>query len=254
MKAHHTKARIMTVIAMLLVASYVFISLIINIPNKTITAPFKAVEAAAKPYFGQSWRVFAPNIMKSNIYLEVQAQWRNESDELVHSEWVNLSEIEQRAVAGHVTPSRIVKSSWNAAQAYSKRYSNLNKKQKEVVQDTFIQKNKDGSFSAKSNKTLRANLGKHGENSGQIISLLSYDLAMVQYAGTFATAYFDQDIERVKWRITRSRPNDFDHRFSDTEQFKDSVTTFGWRQFDHEVTPEELSVHREALQRYGAIK
>lgn len=244
----------MTVLATLLVASYVFISFIINIPNKTVTAPFKAIESAAKPYFGQSWRVFAPNIMKTNIALEVQAQWRDESGELVHSAWVNLTEIEQRSVSGHITPSRINKSSWNAAQAYSKRYNNLNAEQKKIVQNTFIQKNKDGSFSAKSGKTLRSNLGKHGSNTGQITSLLSYDLALTQYTGTFATAYFDKEIERVKWRIHRSRPNDFDHRFADTAQFKDSTTTFGWRQFDHEVNSEELSVHREALKRYGAIK
>lgn len=241
-------------IATSLVAIYVFISLLINIPDKSITAPFNAIEAAAKPYFGQSWRVFAPNIMKSNVYLEVQAQWRDDSGELVHGDWVNLTEIEQRAVAGHTTPSRIVKSSWNAAQAYSKRYNNLNKEQKKLVRDTFIERDKDGSFSAKSIKTLRANLGQHGDNNGQINSLLSYDLAMVQYTGTFASAYLNKDIERVRWQIVRSRPNDFDHRFSDAEQFEDSVTTFGWRQFEHEVTPEELKVHREVLQRYGAIK
>ncbi|XBH21891.1 DUF5819 family protein [Jonesiaceae bacterium BS-20] len=244
----------MTILATFLVASYVFISLIINVPNKTVTAPFKAIESAARPYFGQSWRVFAPSIMKTNVSLEFQAQWRDESGKLVHSKWVNLTEIEQRSVSGHFTPSRINKSSWNAVQAYLKRYNNLNAKQKKIVQDTFIQKNKDGTFSAKSGKTLRANLGKHGTNTGQITSLLSYDLALVQYTGTSATAYFDKKIERVRWRVQRSRPNDFNHRFSDTNQFKDSVTTFGWRHFEHQVTPDELTVHRDALKRYGAMK
>src|SRR5690606_8452356 len=59
------------------------------------------VRAVAAPVFSQSWRVFAPNILKVDRTLEFRAQWRDEEGELVRSDWVSITDIESNQVKGN---------------------------------------------------------------------------------------------------------------------------------------------------------
>lgn len=244
----------MTLIASALVALYVLVSLIVVIPNKSITAPLSGLESAARPYFSQQWRVFAPKIIKSNTNLQVQAKWRNTEGEIESSEWIDIAAIEQQPTAGHISPSRATKSAWNAAQQYNNRYKKLNTEQKKVVRSTFVEVDTEGVYKAKPTKQLVDMLSVHGENTAQIRNLLNYDAMLVQYTGTFATAYVGHDVEWVRWRIHSSRANDFNHRFQETSQFKPTSTVFGWRQLDYDIPAAELTVYQDLLRRNGAIK
>lgn len=252
MKSQAPKARIMTAAATLLVALYVLVSLIIVIPSKA-PAPFSALESSATPMFSQSWRVFAPNIMKVNANLQAQAQWRDETGEIVTSEWVDITEIEQRSVAGSISPSRVSAATWNAASNYSSRYNRLNTEQREIIRGTFVQVDKAGNYSAKSTQSLVDQLSQHGTNSGQIRNILNYDALLTEFTGTFIETYLGHNVEWVKWRIHRSKPNEFQHRFEAKQQSTPTVVEFGWRQFDHTVAPEVSKVFQDLLTRHGAI-
>lgn len=244
----------MTIIALVAVAAYIFVSLAVVIPNKALPAPLVSVSNDARPFFNQSWQVFAPNILKSNVKVEAMAQWRNDSGELVKSPWIPVTAVEQRSVSGSIIPSRINKSSWNAAQTYASRFNKLNAEQKKVVQNSFIKNVDDGSTRPLTRKEAAALIAKHGDNLTAINNVLNYDDLFIDYMGLYTTAYFGKKVERVRWKIVYTRPNDFVHRFEDAQQFKDKELEFGWRQFDRGVTKEELTVYREVLQRYGAIK
>lgn len=244
----------MTLIAISFVALYVVTSLVIVIPNNKITAPLAPLESAARPYFSQQWRVFAPKIIKQNVNLQVQAKWRTSEGESISSEWIDIAAIEQQPTAGHLSPSRATKSAWNAAQQYNSRYNKLNDEQKEVIRSTFVQVNSDGVYSARSTKYLVEKLSALGDNSTHIRNVLNYDAMLVQYTGTLATAYVGHDVEWVRWRIHRTRANDFKHRFQEEQQFKPSSTTFGWRQMDYQIPASELAVYQDLLRRNGAIK
>ena len=254
MKIHKDKARIMTAVATLLVASYIVVSLLIVVPNKAITAPFSAVTSATSPMLEQNWRLFAPNILKVSNYLQVQAQWRDDSGDLITSEWINITEIEQRSVAGHLTPSRINKSSWNAIRTYQTRYAKLNTEQKEVIRSSFVTTDDDGNDGAQSRTSISAELTAFDSNTSQIGRVLNYDALLVQYTGVFASVFLDRRVDQVRWRHERVKANDFTERFSDIQQHSPTATTYGWRYFGRDVTADERSVYKDVLTRYGALK
>ncbi|GAA1536035.1 hypothetical protein GCM10009803_15900 [Microbacterium ginsengiterrae] len=208
-----------------------------------------AVQTVAFPYFSQNWRVFAPDILKSNRTFEIRAQWRDDSGELVKSGWVSITEIEQRTVKGNLAPSRIEKNSWNASNTYLKRYLALDEAQRERVRDTFIEA-RDGGFRPIPVEELIADLG---EGDGDVVRFLRVDYMLMRYATMYATAGFGEDIERVQWRVITEQPNDFTHRFDDERQFTPTVRTFGWRQSNLSIDPDVLAQYRGVIDRYGAV-
>ncbi len=208
-----------------------------------------AVQDVAFPYFSQNWRVFAPNILKSNRTVEIRAQWPDENGELVTSGWVSITDIEQRTVMGNAAPSRIEKNSWNASNTYLKRYFALDEEQRDRVRDTFIERY-DGGFRPIPVEDLIADLG---EDDGDVIRFLRVDYMLMRYATMYAAAGFGEDIERVQWRVVTERPNDFTHRFDDERQFTPTIRTFGWRQSNLTIEADVLKQYRAVIDRYGAI-
>lgn len=200
------------------------------------------------PYFGQNWRVFAPNILKTNRTLEIRAQWRDESGDPVRSDWVSVTDIELRAVTGHVVPSRIAKSSWNASSTYLQRYQALDEIQRETARDSFIEAHGDG-FRAVPDAQLIERLGA---GDPDVIRFLRMDYMMMRNATMYATAGFGRPVERVQWRVVRQRPNDFANRFVEQQQFRAATTTFGWRQANVSVEPRVVEAYRDLIRRHGA--
>lgn len=207
------------------------------------------VRSAAFPYFSQSWRVFAPNILKSNRTLEIRAQWRDDDGELFRSGWVSITDIEQRTVTGNLASSRILKNSWNASSTYIKRYNKLDEDQRQRVRDTFIERAGDD-FQPIPVEDL---IDELGTDDSDVIRFLRVDYMLMRYATLYATAGFGQEIERVQWRVVNDRPNDFTHRFDDEQQFTSSVRTFGWRQSNVGISQTVVDDYRAVIERYGGL-
>lgn len=241
-------ARIGAALAALVVAVYVATTILMVIPQNSTT---RALTAPARPYFGQQWNVFAPSIQKTNRYLEMQAQWRDDSGALVKSDWLNITDAEYESGDGHIQPSRTNKQSANLLKTYSTRYQALSEEQRRVVQDTFIRRT-DSGFAAKTPASLVEQLTGLAEGTqGRVISFLRYDYVMKEFATYWGTAYFGRDIERVRWRVVTTRPNDYEHRLDEERQFAPSARTFGWRQVDDVIDPQALSAYQAVVERYA---
>lgn len=205
------------------------------------------VRSVATPYFGQNWRVFAPNILKVDRTLEVRVQWRDDEGALVRSGWVDLTKLEQRTVEGNLLPSRTQKLTWNASNTYLNRYFDLDPEQRVRVRDTFIEAH-DGGFRPIPVEDLIAELG---EGESDVIRFLRMDYMFMRNATLYGTAGFNKTIERVQWRVVRERPNDFTHRFDDDSQFSPTVTTFGWRESNLQIDPDVVADYRSLIVRAG---
>lgn len=240
-------ARIMGILTSLVLAIAMLGTLLIVSPQGT---PLRAtVRSVALPYFGQTWRVFAPTILKSNRTLEVRAQWRDESGELVKSGWVSISDIEQRSFSGNAVAPINRKASWNVSDAYLQRYNELDEEQRERVRDTFIEVSEDG-FQPIPVDDIVDDLG--GANAA-VIRFVRMDYMLMRYATLYSAAGFGKEIERVQWRVVSERPNDFAHRFEQESQFTQNVTTFGWRQSNVVIDPEVLSEYVGLVERRAAF-
>lgn len=250
--ARNPRSRVVaTAVSALIVVAYVFVTLLFVSPPNPVKTALAGVTQAASPYFAQKWNVFAPNIAKSNPEFRIQAQWRDDEGNLVKSEWQNVTAVEFSAVTGNALPSRVQKLSWNALAGYLTRFSDLTSEQKAVVQDTFIER-ADGGFRATPSDELIERLTALAENRGDVLDLLRYDYMLKEYATYFATASFDEKIERIRWEVYRERPNDFDRRFDDEQQHAASTTRFGWRQADDRIRPDALATFEQLLARYGS--
>ena len=61
--ASDTRGRnIATAVSILVIVTYVFVTLLFVSPPNPVKTAFAAVTGAASPYFAQKWYVFAPNI------------------------------------------------------------------------------------------------------------------------------------------------------------------------------------------------
>lgn len=240
-----------TIVAMSAVAAYIFVSLMFVTPPNPVKTAFADVTTAASPYFAQRWNIFAPNIKKTNSQLRIQAQWRDENGDLVDSEWVSITAVEFAVVPGSVVPSRIQHLSWRAIDAYTARFFKLTADQRAVVQDTFIEASGDG-FRSKAPEQLIEQLASLADNRDAVINLLRYDSMIKEYATYFATAAFDEKIERVRWEIATEQPNDFVRRFDEAAQYETRTTRLGWRQADDALRADALATFDDVIARYGA--
>lgn len=239
-------AAVAAAVTLAIVAGYAFVAGSFTVPSSP-TRPM--VAEAFSPWFSQRWNVFAPNIMKVNRNLQIQVQWR-EGDDLVRSEWVDVTDIEFTSARGIPMPSRISKNTFNAAQAFVTRYQALSAEQRDRVRDTFIRGLGGGAFAPVSADELLTQLDSLGGSRAAAVRYLRYDYMLVRFAAAFGTAYFDRPVERVRWRIEHDRPNDFLHRFDEERQTDLSYTTFGWRQPGTAPTDEVISIYDEIVERY----
>lgn len=234
---------------MLLVGWYVATSLSFAVPEGD---PYKAATGSlrelARPYFAQSWNVFAPNILKSDIELEIRGQWRDASGELVHGPWFSVTRLELEAVAGMPWPARTGKQSWNLIQAYNERFLELDPAQRDFVQDSWIAVVDDG-FAALGEQVVIQELIGLGDRPAAVRDLVRYDAVMVEFATYLATAYYGEEIERVRWRVVYDKPNDFSHRAEAARQFPVETRAFGWREAVTELDGHALRVVEEFVAR-----
>lgn len=244
------QAKIATGVAALVVLLYVVTSLSYVAPSGGFTSATSGLRTVGSPYFSQSWNVFAPNILKSNIEMQISAQWRDDSGELFHSDWFSATQLEIDIVAGDLVPSRAIKQSWNLIRAYNTRFLELNDEQRDRVQDTFIQRSDDG-FEPIPTDDLRSELNDMGDNSGDVASVLRYDDMLREYATYLATAYFGEDIERVRWRLWSQRDNSFEQRGSDVAEFEPTTRTFGWREAITDLDQDALDAYISIVGRAG---
>ncbi len=239
---------IATVAAVAVVGAYVFVS-------ATFTAPPSPARAMVSdgfaPYFSQRWDVFAPNILRVNSALQVQAQWRDDNGDLQASDWIDVTDMELAAVRGIPTPSRISKNSINALSTYLERYDELTPAQQQRVQDSFIERSSDGGFTAIPDAELRAELDGLGDSGeGSSVPLVRYDYMLNRFSTAFTEAYFGRDVERVRWRAQFDRPNEFLHRFDDERQFDLNELTFGWRAAEQADDPSVRGIFADVQTRY----
>lgn len=236
-------ARVAGWTALAVMAVVMLTTLLVVAPAGT---PLRAeARSAALPYFGQNWRVFAPDILKTNRTLEFRAQWRDGDGDLVRSDWVDLTGIELRTVHGHLVPSRLSKNSWNASGTYLQRYLALDPTQRDRARDSFVAA--DGAAIA--DGTLIDWLGREDPD---VIRFLRMDYMLMRYTTMYATAGFGRPIEQIQWRIVRERPNDFQNRFVEQRQFATTTTTFGWRRTRVSVAPRIVAEYEALIARQGA--
>lgn len=240
-------AKLTASVAALLVVLVVSGSILMVLPKGFPGKQFATSIGA--PLYSQNWQVFAPNVMKSNTTLEVRAQWRDGNGALVKSDWLPVTDVEQRHVTGNPMPSRLQKASWNPTLAYLKRFDALDEVQQARAQDTFIEPDGSGGFRPIPDAEIIAELGA---NDSGVVPFLRMDYMLMRFGTLYATAALGENIERVQWRIVSVKANDFVNRFDSDPQFKPIVREFGWRHSNVVIQESVVDSFKSMILRGGA--
>lgn len=235
------KTRLAAAFSLAAVAIYLVCATLVVVPGST------PISKTVTPYFSQTWKLFAPNIRKSSTMLEVRAQWRDDAGEFVTSDWIPVTEIEQRHVSGNPLPSRLQKM-WNVGEIYLERYRELDADQRLRARESFIDRS-GSEFGAVPDAELIDRLLGDAENRGEVVRYLRMDYMLMRYSARFASAYLEHPVERVQWRVKTVRENDFAHRFDDARQFEDRATKFGWRHNTAVMDPEIIEEFGDMIDR-----
>lgn len=235
-----------TIGSLAVVAGYAFVSGTIVLPETPAQA---AVEEVFSPYFSQSWKLFAPNIARTNRALELQAQWRDEDGELQLSDWVEASDVEFEGMRNAGIPSRVTGVTVSAAADYLGRYDELTEAQQVRVTDTFIQRDGEGGFEPIPDDELVDEVDQLGDDRTAVVRFIRYDYMLQRFADAFTEAYFGQEVERVRWRVMVDQPNSFEERF-EPKVIPVSYVTFGWRQYWSDANDQIASVYDDVVGRY----
>ena len=242
-------ARNATIVALAIIAAFITVTAIMVAPSGALPAA-AGVKSAMSPYFTQRWTLFAPNVLKSNYYIEVQAGWAGTDGERRVSHWIGLTDLEHAFTGAGLARPRISMLSWNAARTYRERYLELDEEQREYVRTTFIEGDGDSGFLARDAVVIADELSDGKDNRSDVIRFLRVDHMFRTHMTNFTTAYLGRDVDRIRWRVTITRANDFAHRYDDAQQFTDTVTTYGWRQARATVRPDVEAAYLDVIDRY----
>lgn len=246
-------ARSVTFVAIVAILSYIVVTLLFVMPEGVVKTAGKPITSMASPYFAQKWNLFAPNITRNNPHLHMQAQWADETGESTLSEWVDVTEIEFQAIPGHLLPSRASKTSLTLLGRYQTRYNNLNNDQKEIARNPLLP-DSETNGAANDHSSLTEIFSEAGKNPTQIRAFLREDDMVRHYLSYFAKAYFDENPDRVRWRIIRTYPNPFDQRHDEEAARDPKITTFGWRLIHEDYDPAVGAVFEDFVDRYAGAE
>lgn len=65
----------------------------------------------------------------------------------------------------------------------------------------------------------------------------------------FATAYFGEDIDRVRWKAEHTRANDVEHRFDDEQPIELSDVVYGWGESNVKIDEAVLNEYSVVIDR-----
>ncbi|WP_265522030.1 DUF5819 family protein [Oerskovia flava] len=105
--ARPVRARVAMVVALAVAGFHMIGTFFYTAPSTPATAevggPFTA---HMRPYFGQSWRIFAPDPQTIDLRIWVRAAYDSPTGEQTMTDWVNLSEVFNAQVHHAVLPAR----------------------------------------------------------------------------------------------------------------------------------------------------
>lgn len=224
-KQGQKKRFIAVLTALVMVLGYTTIALSMSVEASS------PIKSTFSPYFSQKWNVFAPNIQKKDYFLEVRSRTVNGDGEASVTDWIPVTAIERRGNKGHLAPSRIQKLSQNVSTSYLSRYHKLTSDQREQAREDFVTR-ANGKRNVMDDSEIIDSIKGKQKNSSSVVRFVRMDYMLVRYATVFAEAHSDKPASEVQWRVVRKQNNDFEHRFMESDQFKDRITTFGWRASD----------------------
>ena len=178
------------------------------------------------PFFGQNWRLFAPNPIDEDRNLLVQGAYVDGNGDVRTTPWVDWTSVEQDVIEHQLVGGR-------AGYITTKMFGALNKEFRELEPSQQSLAEQSSALSPPSWDTLRTSLIRAGPDD-EVDSYLSYDRAVARLATSVIAARSSHDITAVRYALRKQDVVPYDARHGDTAErtaarLEPTMRVSGWR-------------------------
>ncbi len=166
------------------------------VPTNPVSDAFDPQLGYLSPYFGQSWRLFAPNPVDQDNTLLLQGAYVDDGGELRTTPWINWTEVEQDVIEHRLVGGRAGYISTKFFPALDEEFQELeNPDQKTLSART-------SALAPPSWDALRDYLARIGPDEDDLADYLRFDRAAVRLATeVIAERYPSRDITAVRYAL-----------------------------------------------------
>jgi len=197
------------------------------VPTNSVSEAFESQLGYLTPFFGQSWRLFAPNPIDEDRNLLVQGAYVGEDGEVRVTPWVDWTSVEQDVIEHRLVGGR-------AGYISTKIYGALNEEFQEMEPAQRSLAERSSALSPPSWDTLRASLLRVGPDTGDVDDYLRYDRAAARLATSVLLARSSRKITAVRYALREQDVVPYDDRHGNSAERKAArpdaiMRVSGWR-------------------------
>ena len=200
---------IFAAIASTLVGLHLLAVTLAAVPGNSVSDAFDDQLGYLTPFFGQSWRLFAPNPVDEDRSFLVQGAYVDADGELRMTPWVSWTEVEQDVIEHRLVGGR-------AGYITTKFYGPLDEEFRELESDE--QKTlsaRTSPLSPPSWSELRDYLARIGPDEDDLADYLRFDRAATRLATNAVSARTSQKLTAVRYALREHGVTPYDARQGD---------------------------------------
>lgn len=178
------------------------------------------------PFFGQNWRLFAPNPIDEDQNLLVQGAYLDGNGDVQSTPWIDWTSVEQDVIEHRLVGGR-------AGYITTKMFGALKKEFREMEPSQRALAERSTALSPPSWDTLRASLTRVGPD-GDVDDYLRYDRAVARLATSVLLARSSREITAVRYALREQDVVPYDARHGDSAERaaarpEPTMRVSGWR-------------------------
>jgi len=180
------------------------------VPTNPVSDAVGAQLDYLRPFFGQSWRLFAPNPIDEDRNLLVQGAYVDGDGNVRTTPWVDWTSVEQDVIEHRLVGGR-------AGYISTKMFGALSEGFREMTPAQRLLAERTSALSPPSWDTLRASLTRAGPDD-EVEGYLRYDRAIARLATSVIAARSSHDITAVRYALREQDVVPYDARHGDSAE------------------------------------
>jgi hypothetical protein len=197
------------------------------VPTNPVSDAVDAQLDYLTPFFGQNWRLFAPNPIDEDRNLLVQGAYVDGDGEVQTTPWVDWTSVEQDVIEHRLVGGR-------AGYITTKMYGALNEEFREMGRSRMTLADRTSALTPPSWNTLRDSLTRAGPDDGKVDDYLLYDRAVARLATSVIVGRSSREIIAVRYALREQDVVPYDARHGDEAERQAArpeatMRVFGWR-------------------------
>jgi Family of unknown function (DUF5819) len=179
------------------------------------------------PFFGQNWRLFAPNPIDEDRNLLVQGAYIDGDGDVQTTPWVDWTSVEQDVIEHRLVGGRAGYITTKMFGALGEEFGEMQPAQRSLAQ-------RSSALTPPSWNVLRDSLTRAGTDVGNVDDYLRYDRAVARLATSVIVARSSREIIAVRYALREQDVVPYDARHGDSAERQAArpeatVRVSGWR-------------------------